>query len=143
MDWKKETIDELRKHGVRRAALGSLRQRIDILETDFGRLKAVQTDRGVSRGGGSAAEDRLINNLMERERLTDQLQITKAYIRWMETALQQLSPEEVTVLEYFFIDRPADYVDQLCERLGCEQAQVYRIKERALRELALRLYAAA
>ena len=143
MDWKKETIDELRKHGIRRAAVGSLRQRIDILETDFGRLKAVQTDRGVSRGGGSAAEDRLINNLMERERLTDQLQITKAYIRWMETALQQLSPEEVTVLEYFFIDRPADYVDQLCERLGCEQAQVYRIKERALRELALRLYAAA
>ena len=143
MDWKKETIDELRKHGIRRAAVGSLRQRIDILETDFGRLKAVQTDRGVSRGGGSAAEDRLINNLMERERLTDQLQITKAYIRWMEMALQQLSPEEVTVLEYFFIDRPADYVDQLCERLGCEQAQVYRIKERALRELALRLYAAA
>ena len=131
MDWKKETIEELRKHGVRRAAVGSLRQKIDILETDFGRLKAVQS------------EDRLINNLMERDRLTDQLQITKAYIRWMDTALRQLSAEEKTVLEYFFIDRPEDYIDQLCERLGCEQAQVYRIKDRALRELAMRLYAAA
>lgn len=143
MDWKKETIEELRKHGVRRAAVGSLRQKIDILETDFGRLKAVQSDRSAVQGGGSAAEDRLINNLMERDRLTDQLQITKAYIRWMDTALRQLSAEEKTVLEYFFIDRPEDYIDQLCERLGCEQAQVYRIKDRALRELAMRLYAAA
>ena len=142
MDWKKETVEELRKHGVRREAVSSLRQRIDILETDFGRLKAVQSDRGVTQGGGSSAEDRLINNLAERDRLTDQLQVTQAYIRWMEEGLKQLSGEERITLEYFFIDRPQDYMRQLCERLSCEQAQVYRIKDRALRELALRLYAA-
>ena len=141
MDWRKELTEELRRHGFRRGAVSSLRQRIDILETDFSLLKAVQTDRSAVQGGGSKAEDRLINNIVERDRLLDQLQVTQAYIRWMETGLQQLSREEQVALEYFYIDRPADYVDQLCDRLGCEQAQVYRIKDRALRELAMRLYA--
>ena len=142
MNWKNEVTDELRKHGFRRKAVASIRQRIDILESDFGRLRAVQSDRAAASGGGSRAEDRLIDNIVERDRLTDQLQVTRAYIRWMEAALGQLPQDERVALEYFYIDRPQDYMLQLCERLGCENAQVYRIKDRALKELTMRLYGA-
>lgn len=140
MDWKKETIDELRRHGDRRYAIGSIRERVDLLEADYGRLRAAQTDRDPVQGGGSSMEDRLINNIVERDRLLDSLQINEGLLRWMDAAIAGLDEDEKCVVEYFYIDRPEDYMAQLCERLGLERSQIYQLKERAVRHLAMRLY---
>ena len=42
----------------------------------------------------------------------------------------------------FFIDREPGCADLLCEELGCEQAQVYRVRERALQKITTAMYGA-
>ena len=75
-----------------------------------------------------------------------------ALARSMELARQQcdaidcglacLTDEEQWVLQRFFIDREPGCAGLLCEELGCEQAQVYRVRERALQKMATALYGA-
>ena len=140
MNYKQETIDDLRHHASRRRAVKSIREKILILQEDFGRLKGVQTTSIPVQGGGSGMESHLINNIAEREKLEQQLHIVSARVKWLERGLNALDDEDRLILEYFFIDRPPDYVDLLCEKLNLEKTGVYQKKNQALRHLVEHLY---
>ena len=44
------------------------------------------------------------------------------------------------VLEKFYINRSEDYMEELKEELFCEQAQIYRIKDTALKKYTLSFF---
>jgi len=140
MNYKQETIDDLRHYASRRRAVKSLREKILILREDFGRLKGVQTNSVPVQGGGSGMESHLINNIAEREKLGQQLHIVSAQVKWLEKGLSGLDDEEKLILEYFYINRPPEHVELLCVKLSRGRTEIYQKKDKALDHLASRLY---
>ena len=140
MNYKQETIDDLRHHASRRRAVKSIRKKILILQEDFGRLKGVQTTSIPVQGGSSSMESHLINNIAEREKLEQQLKIVSAQVKWLERGLSGLDDEEKLILEYFYINRPPEHVGLLCEKLSRGRTEIYQKKDKALEHLVRRLY---
>ena len=141
MDWKNEVVNDLKMHGIYKQAVRSLQEKIAILELDYGRLRAVQSDTNPVQGGGSSMEDALISNIVLRDKLRDNLEATRRRVQLMEEALESLEREERLVLDYWYIDRPPDrYLDVICDQLSVEKTTAYRIRDRALYKLNARLY---
>lgn len=140
IEWKKVLETELRRHLGRRQAIRNIRQEIATLEADYGRLRAAQSDSNPVQGGSSSVEDRLINNMVLRDRLRIRLKDT--YQRWsrIEQAIKLLPEEQQKIIYRFYVDRPANYKQILCEELSVEQSELYRQKDRAMDKLILVLY---
>ncbi len=61
-------------------------------------------------------------------------------VRKVERGLAALSDQQRRILEVFYIDRCSDHVWVLCDELFVESAEVYRRKERALRDYIFAVY---
>lgn len=140
MSQLKDTIQRLRNLDAQRDALTNIPDRIKILELEHEGLKATQTD-GISVSGGNdnRQEEAMLNNILKRQNLSRDYERTSMDVAQLEAALDKLSPTDRTVLEVFFVSRPRNYMDVLCEELHCEVAHVYRTKDKALLELTRRL----
>ena len=136
-DW---LIPRLRNLEAERRALVNIPDRIKALEISFGAIRAVATDGEPVSGGTSRREELLLENIAERDELKHNLRITRAEVRQVENALNSLSPEEKTVIEKFYINRPQNHVEWLCQELHIERTQVYRIKDQALIKMARQLF---
>ena len=139
MSQLKETITRLKNLEAERDALNNIPERIKILELEYEGIKASATDSFRVSGGENRQEESQLNNIMQRQNLERDLVRTKMEVDQMENALAALKPTDRMVLDVFFINRPRNYMDVLCEELHCETAHVYRIKEKALLELTRRL----
>ena len=136
-DW---LIPRLRNLEAERRALVNIPDRIKALEISFGAIRAVATDGEPVSGGTSRREELLLENIAERDELKHNLRITRAEVRQVENALNSLSPEEKTVIDKFYINRPQNHVESLCQELHIERTQVYRIKDQALIKMARQLF---
>lgn len=136
-DW---IIPRLRDLENERAALQNIPERIRTLELAFAGLRAANTDGDVVSGGENHREDLLLANIAERDELKKNLEITRREVEQVDSALAKLSQDERLVLDRFYIHREHGHVDRLCEELGCEVANVYKIKNRALVQLARSLH---
>ena len=140
MNFEKSTIEDLQAHERRVAAIQNLRERIRALEEEAVTLSSSSTDGEAVLGAHGDADDRLVDNIAERGRLHTALDVAQTLVRVMERGLSMLTIEERTVLHHFFIHRAPGYMDTLCETLGYEERQIYRIKDNALKHLTLCLY---
>lgn len=139
MSQLKETIHRLKILDAERAALKNIPDRIKNLELEYDGLKAAQTESAPVSGGENRREEVLLNNILSRQNLARDLERTKAEVVQIENAMAELKPTDKLVLDVFFVHRPRNYMDVLCEELHCETAHVYRIKDKALLELTRRL----
>ena len=119
-DW---LIPRLRELNGEREALIAIPERIQTLKLSFGAIRAARTDGDPVSGGTNRREDALLANIAERDRLRQNLEVTRRLI-----------------IDRFYIDRPRDHVERLCEELHLEKSQVYELKNRALISLARALY---
>ncbi len=118
-DWKKRTAEDLKKYRLLRTSLKTLPGRVRLLEQEAREKPSI---------AGELAG------------LTRSMELAKCQCEAIDCGLACLSDEEQWVLRRFFIDREPGCAGLLCEELGYEQAQVYRVRERALQKLALALY---
>ena len=139
MSQLKDTIQRLRNLDAQRDALANIPERIKILELDLENLKATQTDAVSISSGENRQEEAMLNNIMKRQNFERDFERTEREVSQMEAALDKLNPMDRRVLELFFVNRPRNYMDILCEELHCEVAHVYRTKDKALLELTRRL----
>lgn len=139
MNWKTEAVYELKSYATRKSACENIREKIKILEAQAIALNRISSDEPVM-GGSSKAEDKLINNIVERELLKENLTILERALILTERGLASLNDREREVLNGFYINRTSTYIDELCYRFNIEQAQVYRIKNEALRRFTLAMY---
>lgn len=141
VNWQKVAVEDLRKLEKMRHSLIAIREKQAALDLQSGVVRSSFRDsEPVSGGGGSGAEDRLISNIVERERLNGNYAATTRLVAQIESALELLDDKQRLVLNRFFINRCPDYVDRLCQELGYEQAQIYRIKNEALRDFTRAMY---
>ena len=141
VNWQKIAIDDLRKYEHMKQGLLSIREKQAALDLQSGVIRSSFSDREpVSGSGGSGAEDRLISNIVERQRLDGNYQAVEKLVVRMDKALSMLDDQERLVLERFYINRSPGYIDRLCEELGYERAQIYRKKDAALYKFTVTLY---
>lgn len=140
MDWKRQAIDDLRKHGQRTESLHSIRERLASIESDKRAIKATSTDTTPVRDGSSRQEDRLLGLVSEQERLKHTYAAAKRLVNLVDKGLSGLEKQERLVLEKFYIYRTKGYMDDLMQELGYEQSHVYNVKDRALHKFTIAMY---
>lgn len=135
-----EVISDLKKLEARRAALTNIPEQIQILENAYTALRAAKTDGDPVSGGTNNRENILIDNIDKRMILKKNYEIIKAEVEMMDRNLAALTKNERLVLTRFFINKEKYAIDRLTAELGYEQAQIYRLRDAALRNLAMRMY---
>lgn len=140
MNWQQQAIDDLKKHLHRKAAVVSMEERIEILDSRYESAKRPRTGGGGSGGSLDYAEESRLANIMERERLTMTLDATKRLVELTEQGLEGLTDVERLVLDIFYISPCEDRVGHLMQALNYERSQVYRTKDAALHKFVVRMY---
>ena len=131
MNWRKKAANDLRTYPERKAAIENIRERIEILEEQFTSLKGISTDTPVM-GGMSRQEEKMLDNISEREKLSSSLKIAENLVKLTEKGLDVLEKRERQVLEGFYFERSENNVERLCRELNVEKSTLYRIKDSAL-----------
>lgn len=136
-DW---LIPRLKNLEQVRYSINSMERQIAALKLQFGALRSATTDGTPVQGGTSGREDALIGNIAERQQLEKNLQFARAEVDELDAAMEQLQPDERTVLSRFYVSRVRYSADAIADELCCDRATVYRIRDRALIALARCLY---
>lgn len=139
MDGIKMAIADLRVYEKRKAAVGNLDERIKILNEQYVSLRGLSNSAPVM-GGANRQEEAWINNIAERGQLETNLKIVKSLVGLTEKGLKALSDNDRLILELFYIDRPSDYIERLCDKLCVERARLYELKDKAIREFVIGMY---
>lgn len=140
MRWSDCAVQDLKKYANMKASLDNIAEKIEALEAKFTSIKGSRMDKIPVTGGGSHWEDFLLDNIVERERLTLLHEADIKLVAIIERGLAALNKTERRVLECFFIHRQRDHVGKLIEELHLEQAQIYRIKDQALYKFTVHQY---
>ncbi len=139
MNWQKEAVNDLKAYEARKLSIDNMKKRIRELEQRAIKLGSLSSDVPV-KGGASKSEDALINNIAERDRLNQNIDAVQCLLDIIDNGLSVLNDEERMVLNEFYINRSSQHIEKLCDELHCEQANVYRIKDRALYKFTIAMY---
>lgn len=140
MKWNDVAIGDLRRYPGLCSSVKNLSERVRILEESAADVKGANLDRIPISGGGSHYEERILSNLVEKEKkrslLKTNLQLKKA----IERGLSALTKEERMVLEGFYMYPTKNAADNLASRIHCDRATVYRIRTKALYTFTIHMY---
>ena len=139
MDWKRESIEELRDYEAKRQSVESIPEEIRQLKAQMVKLGGSSNSAPV-KGGGSPWEGRQINMIVRIEKLKTSLVYARDWVARVDHGLSALSDEERLILDRFYINPAKGNVDRLCEELYLEKSTVYERKDRALRHYTLARY---
>ena len=92
------------------------------------------------RGTGSYGSDDRLDGLVRRFRLERQLKENRETLGRLKKALGALTPQEKLILSLLYITPEKGNVQRLCGILGCEQATVYRRRDRALKKFTKAMF---
>lgn len=140
MNWKNEAVQDLKKLVHRQTAVEILTAELEELNSRLYAVRGPGVDRSPVQGGGCRVEDRVLSLLDERARKRQSLQMAKREAASTCKALAALTDQQRDILDRFFIHRTAGYLQDLAQRYHVEQAQLYRLKDEALRAFTLARY---
>lgn len=140
MNWKAEATEKLSRYLAMRQALQNIPEEIRRLEADTHSLRCVRPDQVSVKGGSGKREDMLINSLVYRQELQDQLRKAKSWVKITDRALSALTPEEKLILHRMYIMPEKGCIERLTAELGVEQSSIYRKRDKALHRFTVALY---
>ncbi len=133
MQWKQVAIDDLRRYQYLTMCMDSIPRRIEALEYAIESIKGPAISTVPIHGSGiSQYEEKLLDNIVEKERLEMQYKVNMMLVELTEKGLSALDDTERLVLERFYINRSKNHVESLMKELNYEKSQIYEIKDRAL-----------
>ncbi|MEL4106765.1 DUF1492 domain-containing protein [Oscillospiraceae bacterium WX1] len=141
MNWRKEAENELKDYGRYHESLKHYSDMLKDIDNDITSIGAVKLD--VAPNGGSSThsrEDWFINKLEKKNEIDTKITLVKKRMELIERALQTMSRDEKRILQLFFVERPKNYIDRLCDELGYEQSNLYYHKDIALRKFTLAIF---
>lgn len=138
-EWKSQAIDALKLLEVRRQAAESLRVRRLDMEEDAVSITSVCCDKTPLKGGGNRQQERMADSIDRRDKLAKKEQSLRELVHNTEVCLASLGERERAVLDALYIHRRNSAVSWLEKHLHISRAEVYRTKDRALEEFAIRM----
>ncbi len=142
MNWKSEAIDKLQQYEAKRQALISIPMELAQLEAIMAGVRNSRADSSAVKGGGSGYEDRMLNLIVKKQELEENLERVQRSVDMVTGALQTLNQEERLILDRFYINAAKGNLDRLCDELCLEKTAVYYRKDAALRKFTIALYGA-
>ena len=133
-----QAINDLQSLNERKRALVNIPARIAELEVQTTRIRSATADGTPVSGGGSGQEDMLLNNIVERQQLEEDLVLVRKAVKRITGALDSLTPKERRLLQVRYIDSEPGAVSKL--------AGEYNLDERTVRNKlseAVRLFSIA
>lgn len=140
MNWQSFAVQKLKSYEARRAAVGSIPDRIKALELEAATIKAGVGDGMPKSHGDNKAEEQLIGNIAKREELAANLELARREIDLTDRGLAALDDEEKRILYIFFMNRPYRHIELLCDELHIEKTKLYGLKDEALKKFTLACY---
>lgn len=138
MNYKEIVIEDLRNYNYLKQGVENAKARIRALEYAAEGLQAGEPVRAGRRR--SVRDDRMVDNIAERERLKLNLRTAQTLLRMIDSALSTLSEQEREILNEFYINKREGHAERLCHRFCVEKSKVYTMKDEALRKMAIGMY---
>ena len=137
MNWKEEAMEKLRRYRLMANSAHSIPMELERLAEE------AQTLRTAPFGGGSrrnlrSHEDRLLDNLTQRQALEQQLERVECWVQVTQQALEQLEPREQTILRRLYMEGMD--TSAVGRELGLERSSLYRLRDEALKKLTIAMY---
>lgn len=132
--YKEWLIEDLRNLEKNRFSITQMREELETLEAEYASIKATNYDK--QPGGATTQEDRLLTAIAKKDELEADLKATALHVEDMDRLLECLEYDDRRVVTLMFVQRERGAVQKLMEELGYEKSQVYRLRDRALRNLA-------
>lgn len=143
MDYRKETIIELKEYGARKQSIERLNEKIESLESRQLSLGGMSDCEPIQDSNMNKQEDRIINIIYELGKTKELLKDNKTMIRRLECGLDFIDETQKRILDRFYINPVSDRterISRLKDELGYEKTKIYEEKDKALRNLTLALY---
>ena len=140
MNWKNEAKQELRIYGSLRASIDNTAERLEWIDSQMTSIKSASAGTVPVQGGGNKFEDRLMDLLVQKQRLLLTRSANEIRLDLIERGLSALTETERAVLLEFADNRPSEAVEILRDRTGYERAQIYRLYDHALYRFTLAEY---
>ena len=136
MNHRKWLEEDLRDLERLRFSIGQMESELQTAAAEYAAVKATSFDKIPGGAGVNVQEDRLLDALARKDELRASLRATKRRVADLDRLIAALPPDERRVIEVKYCAGERDASARLSEELGFEQAQIYRIRERAMRHLA-------
>jgi len=140
MNWKKESENELRDYGRKQVALINIPKFLDHIKYELSLIEKNKTDFEYNRNAKNKWDDLFIENIVKKNELERNLFLTKSRIELVERGLCGVTNDERRLLKLFYIDRPDDCVQKLCDEFDYEKSSIYNCKDVALRKFTMAMY---
>ena len=140
MNWKHEAIDKLKQYEAKKQALRSIPVEISRLEASMKSIRSTTADAIPVKGGGSGREDMVLSNIVHREELKIALEQAQKWVDRVDAGLTVLCADERLILEKLYMKPGRGNMERLCGELMCEQATIYRRRDKALYRFTVCLY---
>ena len=114
MNYKEIVIEDLRNYNYLKQGVENAKARIRALEYAAEGLQAGEPVRAGRRR--SARDDRMVDNIAERERLKLNLRTAQTLLRMIDSALSTLNEQEREILNEFYINKREGHAERLCHR---------------------------
>lgn len=131
-NYKEEAISLLKNLEENRMAESTLSVKVAAIHSVLTSPRISSCSPAPVHGGGNRFEDKLIGGINEKDELKKRIREIRSEIGAIEAVLGKMDPEEIVILEKFYIRRQGDHVRELKEMLSYERTSVYRKKDQAL-----------
>lgn len=142
MNWKNEAINDLITYARKKESLTSMKQQIEAINMQLTSIRGAASDTEPVMGGVGQYEDRILDNIVKRDRLVLTYRATEQLVNLIEKGIAGLDQRERLVLDLFYIHRAKGNVERLMGELRYEQSRVYQIKNEALYKFTNAMYGA-
>lgn len=141
MNWQKEAIEDLKNYNNLKEGIKSLKLRINSLNNNY---KAIKTGdfsmQKVQGGKNKSSDERLIDNIAQRERLALVLKADQMLAERIEQGLQALNEQERLVIEELVIKDKKNAIIELSRTLAYEKSKIYTMRNEAIRKFTIFMY---
>ena len=138
VNYRQWLIDDLQLLEQKKFAIIHMASELETLTDEIGAIKATSFDKMPS--GNETQEDRLVTALAKKDELAKNLVATRKHVEDIEALLKQLSDDERRIIDRMIIHRERNAADDLAEELGYTNANIYKLRNKALRNLAVLRY---
>ena len=128
--------EELRSINDWKFAIHQAESELETLDAEYTAIKATSYDKMPTATGENIQEEKLVSTITKKDQKLAELAYNRKRVADLERLIEQLPDDERRVIERMVINKEKYALDSLTEELGYEQAQIYRIKARAMRTMA-------
>lgn len=142
MDYINEAVEYLINYKDLKMAFENLKDKEERLRFDLENLRAVNYD-GMPKGNSVVSDDVLVNTIFKLQQTRVQFKETEDKIEKIDNVLKNLNQNESSknyeeILRLWFIEEWPK--QKMTLKFNCSERQLYRLKAKAIRKLAIQLF---